>query len=295
MRISLITLLVIFCCTSLSSVAQYNSRRTKKTSTTAKGSAFVYWGYNRSIYTKSDLRILGQGYDLTLKGATASDNPYPFSMKNYFSIQRITVPQFNLRMGYYFKDNWAISLGYDHLKYVFDNGNQVQLYGHIDAGKDTVTNLSGDYNGEEFTTDRETFHYENSDGLNYIRVEVTHSMELFSVGKKNQFAAVWNAGLGVGTIMSVNDFNFMGQFDRTTRSISGYGISAHTGVRFEFFRHFFLQPNISGGMLHQLHVRNRPNDLNAYSKQIFGYSEINLVAGVNFRIKGKKDCDCPKW
>lgn len=292
MRIALITLFVI----TISSVfGQYPGSRSSLTKTTAKGSLFFYWGYNRSAYTKSDLRLVSDQYDLTLKGVKATDNPYPFSARNYLNIKRITIPQFNIRLGYYFKNNWSISGGYDHLKYVLSDGNQVQLYGHVDEGYDTVTNLSGNYYGESFITNQKTFHYENSDGLNYLRLELMHSMELYSLGREKQLSIVWNAGIGSGAMLTFNDLRFAGREDRTTVSISGYGLSIHSGLRIEFFRHFFIQPAVSAGMIHLLRVRTRGNDPYAYAKQIFGYSEFNTVAGALFYIKPKKDCDCPKW
>ena len=32
----------------------------------AQGTLFGYWGYNRSAYTKSNIRFAGPGYDLSL-------------------------------------------------------------------------------------------------------------------------------------------------------------------------------------------------------------------------------------
>lgn len=274
---------------------QYPGGRSSVTKTTAKGSLFFYWGYNRTAYTKSDLRIVSDHYDLTLKGAKASDNPYPFSVRNYLRPDNITVPQFNLRIGYYVKDKWMVSAGYDHFKYVLDDNNHVKLYGNVEEGFDTVTNLSGSYSGENFITNRNTFHYENSNGLNYIRIEVMRSMELFSVGNNKQFATVWNVGVGTGAMLTFNDLRFAGEDDMATVSVSGFGLSAHTNLRFEFWRHFFIQPGISAGYVNLTHVRTRPNDPFAYAKQAFGYSEFNTVAGGIFYIKPKKDCDCPKW
>lgn len=276
------------------SFAQYPGR-SKLTKTTAKGSMYLYWGYNRTAYTKSDLRIVSDHYDLTFKGAKASDNPYPFSARNYLRLDNITVPQFNLRVGYYFKNNWALSVGYDHLKYVFNNGNHVQLYGYVEEGYDTVSNLSGNYSGETYVTDRRTFHYENSNGLNYLRLQVMRSAELFSFGANKQFSLVWNIGAATGAMLTFNDLRFAGEEDVATVSISGFGLSAHTSFRFEFFRHFFMQTSFSGGYINLTHVRTRPNDPFAYAKQDFGYVEFNTVGGWLWYIKPKKDCDCPKW
>ncbi|PKR79629.1 hypothetical protein CW751_14145 [Brumimicrobium salinarum] len=54
---------------------------------TDKGGFYFYWGYNRSAYTKSDLRLIGTGYDFTMKNMTASDNPEKLS-STYLNIKK---------------------------------------------------------------------------------------------------------------------------------------------------------------------------------------------------------------
>src|SRR5690606_23366644 len=102
----------------------------------AKGTVYGYWGYNRSAYTKSNMRFVGPDYDFTLTKVKAADNPST-DIRQYVNANTITVPQFNARIGYYFKNHWAISLGYDHLKYLMNDGNQVKIYGNIEPGVDT--------------------------------------------------------------------------------------------------------------------------------------------------------------
>jgi len=46
------------------------------------------------------------------------------SFDKYFNSGNITIPQYNFRVGYYFKPNWDISFGIDHMKYVLDQ-NQI--------------------------------------------------------------------------------------------------------------------------------------------------------------------------
>lgn len=286
--------LIALLCLSLNLPA---GAQVKRKVSTNQGTIFVQWGYNRTHYTKSNLRVVGPGYDLTLSGAKAIDRPEPFSAKSYFSVENITVPQFNLRVGYYYKDKWAISIGYDHFKYVFKDRNQVSLSGTIDPGIDTVSNWSGVYTGQNITTDYNSFHYENTNGMNFIRVELTRSYPIYTPRKlKGNFNIVGNLGLSAGTILSVNDFNFLGRFDRVTYSISGYGLAAETSLRFEFLKHFYLQPSLNSGFVHQLKVRTRPNDPSSYAKQALGYVEYNVLLGGLFYIKPKKKCDdCPTW
>ena len=111
-------LIALFFSFGVSPVLAQHKRMKKKVSY-AEGTLFGYWGYNRSGYSKSNIRFVGPGYDFTLKGSVARDNPSPFDGSVYFNPNKITIPQFNARVGYYFKDHWAISFGYDHMKYIF--------------------------------------------------------------------------------------------------------------------------------------------------------------------------------
>ena len=258
-----------------------------------EGTLFGYWGYNRAGFTKSNIRFVGPGYDFTMAGAVAYDRPEEFGAR-YFDPSRFTVPQFNARIGYYFKDHWAISFGYDHMKYIFADNNQVSLSGTIDPSVNAE--WSGTYNAEPVVTDINNFHYENSDGLNYLRFELTRTDMLIKAGNNDWFAISTNAGIGLGGILSYNDFTFAGQKDVRTISMSGYGLSGHLGVRFEFFRHIFLQTSFGGGFMHQVKVRTRPNDPSSFARHAFGYMEMNGVIGLLLYVRPTNSCDsCPVW
>ena len=164
----------------------------KKKVSYAQGTLFGYWGYNRSGYSNSNIRFTGPGYDFTIKNAIARDNPEKFSGV-YFNPSKITIPQFNARIGYYFKDHWALSFGYDHMKYVLADGNHVFLSGELDPGVHNV--WEGTYNAEPVVTDRKNFHYENSDGLNYLRFELTRTDQWLKFGERDWFALSTNAGV----------------------------------------------------------------------------------------------------
>lgn len=287
----LITALLLLCLTLNVQAQTKKKKKTNKVSY-AKGTLFGYWGYNRSAYTKSNLHFEGQGYDFTLKKASASDNQ-SHRFKEYVDLGNITVPQFNGRIGYYFKNHYAISFGYDHMKYIFNDRNHVFLDGYIEPGLDNV--WSGTYNNQPVVTDRKQFHYENSNGLNYLHFEIIRSDMLYRT-KNRIFAISTNLGLGAGGLLSFNDFNFAQRKDMVTISMSGYALSAHLGLRFEFFNHFFLQAEGSGGFMHQIRVRTRPNDLSAFASQKYGYVMGHLVAGFFLYLKPTNNCnDCPVW
>ena len=249
----------------------------------AKGTLYGYWGYNRSSYSKSNMHFIGSGYDFTLKGVVAHDNPEKFDPMVYFHPEKLTIPQFNVRLGYYFKDNWALSFGYDHMKYLIADRNHVFLNGFISPGIDSV--WSGSYTGEEMITNRDEFHYENSDGLNYLRFELTYTNQIFKPRNKDWFALSTNTGFSIGALLSYNDFTFAGESHSRTISLSGYGLSSHLGLRFEFFKYFFIQPNFGFGFHHQLKVRNRPNDSSAYTRHAYGYYELDFLLNLPKCVK----------
>ena len=253
----------------------------QSTNQTDKGGFYLYWGYNRSAYTKSDLNLRGQGYDFTMKDMIATDNPEKFSSA-YFDIEKITIPQFNLRMGYFFKDKWALTVGYDHMKYLMAHPQDVIIDGYVEPG---VSDLwSGQYDNQLSPTSYDDIHYENSDGLNYIRFELARYFDLLSLGQNDWFRIRAQAAVSTGIILSFNDLNFANEFTRKTISVSGYGVSLHPGLRFEFFNHIFLQTNAAAGFLHQVRVRNRPDDKSAIAKQKFGYVASEIVLGYTWRF-----------
>lgn len=294
MKYALLILALAFA--PLFSTAQSTWKNKKQKISHAQGTLFGSWGYNRSVYSKSNIRFAGPGYDFTMGGARAHDNQSPLSSGYYWTPNRLTVPQINASIGYYFRHHWAISFSYDHMKYVFQDGNEVSLSGEIDPGVDNVTNWSGIYNGEPIITDRNTFHYENSDGLNYLRLQLIRTDLLVAFGSKDQFAISSNVGVATGALLSYNDFDFAGTKSTRTISMSGYGLSAHAALRFEFFRHAFIQTQFSGGLNHQVKVRTRPSDPSSFARHAYGYGMFDTSIGFLLYIRPTNSCDsCPVW
>ena len=292
LRWTLIVLLIVG--GSFSADSQH--RRMKKKESDSKGTLWGYWGYNRTRYTNSSIRFVGPGYDFTLADAKGNDEQPIISANNYLRLSNLTVPQFNLRLGYNFRDHWAISLGYDHFKYIFADDNEVFLSGTIDPGVDDVTNWSGTYNAEPIVTNRKLFHYENSDGMNFIRLQLHRVDTWFSAGNRDQFKFSTDVGFSLGGILSRNDFKFAGQETKRTTSMSGFGTALHVAPRFEFFNHLFIQPTLSAGFIRQGNVRTRPNNASSYAQQSLGYGEFNTVVGFFAYIRPTNGCNsCPTW
>lgn len=288
-----VILLLIMSLTSTVSFGQNYSF--KKKFGTQKNAVYFYWGYNRSIYSKSDVRFYGPDYDFTAKDLEASDRPVT-DFRTYVDPKNFTVPQFNVRLGWYYKFRWDISIGYDHMKYVMNPGQNLILNG--DAGPTTTSQLNGEYtdNDGQIGIRPQDLHYENSNGLNYVSFQLNNTAPLYKT-KDRKFAIQRRAGMGFGPVITQTDFNWDGvtYFSEYKQRLSGYGISLHAGVRFDFFNRFFLQSNWSTGFIH---LPKNPTvvDEGQYAQHKFVFGQWELLGGFLFYIKTKNGCDtCPDW
>lgn len=285
-------LIFVICCSlSFNGNAQRLFNSTKKISS-AKGTFWAAWGYHRSFYTDSDLHIKDSKSDFTLRNAQASDDPGN-KFSDYFDFSKSFKPQFNLRAGYYYMDRYAFSLGYDHMKYILDDGNQVLLDGYVDS---TLNNAiwSGNYKNKAVVTNRTDFHYQNN-GLDYIRLELNRTDKLYQSHSK-YFAISSHFGLGFGVLISKNTYIFPAQNENATTSISGYALTANAGLRFEFFRHIFILPQLSGGSMNQRAVRTDAANDRAIASQKYWYGQRSISIGFFHYFKPSNTCsDCPVW
>ena len=86
----------------------YAQEKPAKKKTSNKGTWYMYWGWNYGWYTNSDISFKGDSYDFTLYDVVATDRQSPFGWDPYFKIDRVTIPQYNFRLGYFFNNNYYI-------------------------------------------------------------------------------------------------------------------------------------------------------------------------------------------
>ena len=136
---SLLVLVVLFAMT-------IHAQENQKKKVSNKGKFFVYWGWNWAGYSDSDIHFKGNNYDFTLRNVSAQDTPSKFSFKKYFGIKNLTKPQTNVRIGYFFKENYTISIGVDHMKYVVDKDQFANIDGTINLENNPY---NGVYTGQQ--------------------------------------------------------------------------------------------------------------------------------------------------
>lgn len=245
-----------------------------------KGKVFVYWGWNRGHYSTSDIKFSGADYNFTLYDVKADDKPKPFGIY-FFKPDELTIPQTNFRIGYFVKENYTISLGVDHMKYVMRNDQTVKINGNINTGGA----FDGVYNNTNKVLTNDFLLFEHTDGLNYVNVEVSRFDNLdnwlkFSV--KNIDINL-TEGIGVGLLYPKTNTTLLGKERYDEFHVSGYGFSAHAGLNLTFFKHFFIQSNFKVGYINMQDIRTT-KDKRDKAAQHFTFVENMYVFGARFNL-----------
>ncbi|MBV5268400.1 MAG: hypothetical protein JZU67_07905, partial [Burkholderiaceae bacterium] len=149
----------------------------------------VYWGWNRSNYSNSDIHFWGQGHDFTIKNAQATDMQTDLSrlFDIYLHPANITIPQTNLRVAYQYNADTAIALNLDHLKYVMTIGQVAEVVGTANGAVLSGTREIND----NFVA------FEHTDGLNVISLEIEKQRPIDLFGPAFPARVFALAGIGI--------------------------------------------------------------------------------------------------
>lgn len=246
-----------------------------------KGKFYFFWGGNRESFSKSDIHFTGNNYDFTLYDVAAHDKSKGWHI-DYFNPTRITIPQTNLRIGYFINDHYNISIGVDHMKYVMFQDRAVDYTGYY-PNEGTYGEVLP--NGQILLTE-DFLTYEHTDGLNYINTEfcrVDDISKWFNLPNTDKFQINLTEGLGAGFLYPKTNAKLLGNERHDDFHISGYGVSAKAGLNFTFFKHFFLQAEIKGGYIDMNDIRTTKNNSDKASQHFLFLQRIIAFGGI-FKI-----------
>lgn len=243
-----------------------------------KDSFFFTWGYNWSWYSNSDIKFEGENYNFELKSVEATDRQTPFTFEKYFRFNSITIPQYNLRLGYYFKTNYSVSIGIDHMKYVARSGQAVKISGIIE---NSGTIYDGVYNNKTVLLEEFFLEFEHTDGLNFINVEIRRFDDLFALHKSIKMNFFYGTGIGfiypkTNSLLLNND-----RYDQF--NLAGYGLHALFGVGFTFFKHLIIKTELKGGYVNMPNIRTTLNKSDSASQSFF-FGQYNFSLGGSFNL-----------
>jgi hypothetical protein len=136
------------------------------------------------------------------------------------------------------------------------------------------------------------FHHSN--GFNYVRAAIEQRLPIWmSRNGKHQLAA--NTSASAGLLFTWTDFTFFGDRYLNKLHLSGVGMSLTAGLRFEFFKYFFIQGQAQCGWsgltnIQLMTVSNRglPDQKDARGRQNISFMERSWAVGAYFPIGRKK-------
>ncbi|WP_245227668.1 hypothetical protein [Pedobacter petrophilus] len=249
-----------------------------------KGDFYFHWGYNHSWYGKSDIRFTGPNYDFKLHDVVAHDRQSKLSW-DYLNPGLITVPQYNIRVGYFIKDNYSISIGWDHMKYVMDIPQTVAITGTIGANitpeNAPTGSLAGTYNGESINVKESMLTFEHTDGFNYANVELERYDDIW-VAPGGNTSLTLETGLGGGLVVPRSDVRLFGLGRNNHWNVAGYGVSAKVGLKFYVWKNVYLQNTTKVGTTNLKTIHTTGWDEYDKASQKINYIENLTVVGVQF-------------
>lgn len=251
--------------------------------TERKGTMFGYWGWNRAAYTQSDINLHGPGYDFTLHDVVAKDYQTPFDIGTYFGPTKLSIPQTNMRFGYYFDDKHSISIGHDHMKYKMVNNQPLNISGNISP--EASQQYAGNYDGEPIVVTPDFLTYKHCDGLNVADVELG-TTETIWASKNGQHDLSFTGSVSAGAVIPDTEANLFGKDGDHRYHLAGYSGGAKVGLRADIFKYFFIEGNVKGGYINLPDVLvSAPNDK---ASQSFEYMQASAVFGFNVPINTRK-------
>ncbi len=245
------------------------------------GKIFISWGGNRESFTKSNVNFRGDGYNFTIEDMQSHDKGKGFHI-DYINPKRMTIPQTDFRLGYFVADNWSVSVGWDHMKYVMTQYQSANITGYI-SGHDQ---FDGVYNQTPVVMKPEFLTYEHTDGLNYVNAEVARHDDIssiFGINNTDKLQINLVEGFGAGVLYPKTNTMLMGQQRHDEFHISGYGTSVKAALNLTFLKYFYVKGELKAGYINMPDVRTT-YDGNDRASQHFLFLQRILAVGGVFRL-----------
>ncbi len=196
------------------------------------GSIYFSWGYNTAWYTKSTVGIRQQslGNDYKLVKVNAHDNKgWNYRLLN----QELTIPQYNYRLGYYFnnKQDLAIEINFDHVKYIIEDNQQVRLDGKLNS---TSVN-------QDITFSRQNgFYYFLNNGANFLLFNLVKRKNLYSTNDRKLYVD-FTGKAGIGPVIPHVENSLFGKKNDKGFQIGGWNAGVETALRITFMKYAYIE------------------------------------------------------
>lgn len=251
-----------------------------------KGKFFVSWGGNRESFSRSDIHFKGDNYNFTIKDASAHDKPKGWHI-DYINPTRITIPQTNVKVGYFISDKYSVTLGVDHMKYVMNRNRTKTIDGYINLPLSELgSQYNGTYTNEDFFVSKDFLKFEHTNGLNFVYAEFARYDDIssiFNIQNTDKFQLNITEGIGAGVLYPKTNTTLLQKERYDEFHIAGYGMSINAGLNFTFFKHFFMQLDLKGGYINMPDIRTTSNSAESASQHFFYLQRVISFGGI-FKI-----------
>lgn len=261
----------------LASTLSFSQNMFSKTQENKKGSLYAYWGWNRGWYSNSDIHFTGNDYDFQLDNVVAHDRQSTFDVDTYLNPMNISIPQYNFRVGYFINDNYDISFGVDHMKYVVDSFQTVQINGNI---ANSGTGYDGIYNNDDIILAKDFLQLEHTDGLNYVNLEFRRFDEVYRY--KNASLNL-TEGFGAGILFPRTAATLLNKKSHDEFHVAGFGLGGVVAANITFYNHFFIQSEFKLGYINMPDVQTTYSDADK-ARQSFFFYQWNVALGVSINL-----------
>lgn len=248
-----------------------------------KGRIYYYWGWNRSWYSNSDIHFRGENYAFKLNDMKALDRPTTFGFDPYFTPSRISIPQTNMRLGFFITENLDISVGVDHMKYVLVYNQSTKIDGFINDG----SKFDGVYTNDDFINTYSFLKFEHTDGLNYINIEITRNDNIFKTfnitinPKLIQLNSL--IGFGIGGLLPKSNVKLWNNERHDDFHWAGYGFSGKVGLDLILKKYFFFRGEYKVGFIDMPDIRTSINPIDRASQHFF-FNQFMFSMGITYNL-----------
>ena len=190
---------------------------------------FISWGYNGDNYTKSDLHISQPSIDsdFTFAGVQAHDSKGWTSLFSHGP----TVPQYNVRLGYFMNEKWGLELALDHIKWI--------------VTQDQTVRMSGTVNGSPVDTDvvltTDVLKYQLNNGANPIFFNLIRRMTLAGKWGHTGHIALLLKGGGGFAVPHTENALFGQPNEAGFQWFAGWNVDAGAAVRAHVWRGVYVE------------------------------------------------------
>ena len=240
-----------------------------------KGEFYFYWGWNRGWFSQSDIHFQGNDYDFELKDVIGNDRQSAFGFDPYLNPARMTIPQYNFRIGYFISDHYNISIGTDHMKYVVQADQMVKISGNI---QNSDTQYDGNYANDDIVIAEDFLQFEHTDGLNYPNIELRRFDEIY---RAKNISINLTEGFGIGALYPKTNTTLLNKQRYDEFHLAGYGLAAVVGINLSILKHLFIQTEFKGGFINMPDIRTTLSTADKASQHFF-FAQWNYVIGGRF-------------